>query len=252
MAISLEKVGIAGLEQHININELQNKDLYRLNELLEARISHAVTEPNALGDSALHTTTTAIPPMLHPVDQEISALTYQRDMLSHMLQEAQAQKDATHAALEVSQQELAVRNQQLEMKEMELKSQHQRAMDDIDSAARWRALFDREREQLEQELTAAREKIRLSNDAIEAEMARRIALERQLEPIKTREQIQPELLKALLSVDTIAQQVSQAAAFQHLSMPSAPINLADSPKYLFKVESPDALFTGEPKRRRLA
>lgn len=237
MAISLEKIGIAGLEQHININELQDEDLGRLKELREARISYAATEPGTLRDSGLHTTTTAIEPMSHPVDQDISALIVQCDMLSRMLQEAQAQ-------LAVSQQELAVRNQQLAMKEIELRSQHQKAMDDI--GTQWRAQFDRERERLEQE---ARERIHLSNDATEAEIARRI---RQLEHIKTREQIQPELLKALLSLDKIAQQASQEAPFQHLSVPSAPINFADSPKYLFNMESPDSSLTGEPKRRRLA
>lgn len=290
LAISLEKIGIAGLGQHINISELQDKDLSRLKELLEARISHTTSQPNALRDPALQASTTTTEAISQPIDQEISALRGRCDALSRMLQEAQAQRDAAQAvlaeaALAISQQELTMPNKQLagaqsrmemsegplqsaarerwersymesekaewsthsEMKESELKPQHQKAMDHIETEAQWRTRSAMEREQLEQELTAARKAIRLSNDATKLEISKRIVLERQLEH-RTREQIQPELLKALLSVETIAQQTSQAASFQHLSVPSASINPADFSKYPFDAEeSPDGSLA---KRRR--
>ena len=208
-----------------------------------------------------------------------------------MLQEAQAQRDAAQAALAASQQELTVRNQQLakaqsrtetskvpsqnvaqerweqshlgladaewnmhqQMKELELESRHQREMGHIELEAQWSARFNLERNRLQQELTAAREKVRLSNDAAAEERGRRLELERQLEHLRTRERIQPELLKALFSVDRIAQKTSQAASCQHFSVSSAPLNLPDSSKYLLNAEEPpDSSLGGDSKRRRLS
>ena len=325
LAIARKKIEIPGLKKHIEISKLQ--DLTRLMSLREARTSHTHATSQLNPGATLLANTTATEPALQPVGQEIAMLRYQYDMI---VGQAQAQRDAAQAALAVSQQEFAVRNQQLtegqsrikaledhlqnsarergerdkqwharcetikgdweerlknelhatnedwglrctalreewstklrrdlevanaewrtrlEMREMELKSEFQNKME---TEAHWRA---QEQKRLEQELTAARETTRLSNHAAEVEMARRIALEHQLEDIRTRERIQPELMKALLSVDTIARQMSQATSFQHPHESSVPLGLKDFSNSLVNTEEPtDSPITGDPKRRRL-
>jgi hypothetical protein len=139
----------------------------------------------------------------------------------------------------------------LKMREMELDLQYQKEMGHIEAGAQWKARIDEELKHLEQELIAARQTIRLSNDATEVEKTRRVALEHQLEDVKTRERIQPELLKACLLVDAIERQASQATS-PHPSEPLSPLSLTDFSKNLIITEPLDSAFVGDAKRRRLS
>jgi hypothetical protein len=325
---------MAGLEQHVEITELQDEDLDRLKKLREARTSHTgASWQSDSNESALRATTIATESASMPIDQQDALLRDQGEVLSCMLKVAEAQRDTAQTALAVSQQELTLRSQQLieaqtiteelegrlqnadrerrerdkqwhsrcetikgeweerfknevcsinedwrlrcstvreewsdklrrdlqtaneewstrlKMKEMELKSQHQKEMDRIGTEAQWR---DIEQKRLEQELSTARETIRLSIDSAEVEVTRRMALEYQLEDLRTRERIQPELVKALLLVDIMARQTSQATSFECLSMSLALLNLENFSKTLVNTEeAPNGPLAGDPKRRRL-
>ena len=141
----------------------------------------------------------------------------------------------------------------LEMREVELKSQYQKELGHIEAEAQWRARIDEERKQLVQELIAARETIRLSNDAKEVEITMRMALEHQLEDVRARERIQPKLMKAFLLVDAIERQTSQETSLQHSSGSLTPPSLRDlAKKLLITEEPPDSAFACDSKRRRLS
>ena len=144
-------------------------------------------------------------------------------------------------------------SKRLEMREMELKSQYKKEMDRTEAEVQQKARFDMERKRLHQELTAAREIIRVSNDAAGVEITRRMTLEHQLEDVRIRERIHPELVRALLLVDTMARYPPQATSLQHSSASSAPLSLADFSKNRFNTEEPpDSSFAGDLKRRRLS
>ena len=314
---------IAGLERHIEIAELQDEDLDRLSTLRKTRISHeGATSWSNPAESALPANMIATEPAPQAVDHESAVLRDRCDMLSHMLHDAQTQRDLARSALAVTQQELkqqlieaqnktevlaqkAAREQRerdkqwearcekikseceehfnhklsaakkdwdlectvtreewsnklkrdlelvdaewstrLKMRETELKSRYQKEMDHLQAEARGRA---EEREQLEQELIAARQTIRLFNDASEVEIAEKVALERQLEDVRTRERIQPELMKAFHLMDEMERQTSQATSPQHPSE-----ILTAFSKNLSIEEVPDNAFAGDAKRRRLS
>ena len=345
---------IAGLERHIEIAELQDKDLDRLTALRETRISHeGATSGSNPTESALPANMIATEPAPHLVDHESTVLRDRCEMLSRMLHDAQTQRDLAWSALAVAQQELsqqliegqiktevlvqkaaqeqrerdiieaqietevlgqkAAREQRerdkqwearcekikceyeerlnhklgaakedwdlertatreewtnrlkrdlesvvaewktrLKMREAELKSQYQKEMGHIEAEAQWRARVEEERKPLEQELIAARETIRLFNDASAVEITGRRALERQLEDGRAREQIQPELMKAFLLVEAIERQASQATSSQHPSEISTPLSLTDFSKKLSIEEGPNSSIAGDAKRRRLS
>jgi hypothetical protein len=138
----------------------------------------------------------------------------------------------------------------LTMRERELKEHYQKEMGHIEAG---RARIEEERKQLEQEVIAARETIRLHNDTKEVEISRRIALEDQLEDARTRERIQPELMGAFLLVDAVVRQTARARSPQHPSEISTPLSLTDISKNLSTEEEVlDSAFAHDAKRRKLS